>query len=194
MTDLVIQAAGGDAPEGAGLFLPPLYEIFWSALFLAIFFFIIWKYALPSMKKALNERSEGIEKKLEKAEADRAQAQELLAQYREQLAEAREEAARIRAEAQSERQSIVAEARDEAAEAAAAVTARTEAHLAAEADQIRNSLSRDVGRIAVDLAEKIVGESLTDERTNATVDRFIADLEAAADSTAEVQAGVEEGR
>jgi F-type H+-transporting ATPase subunit b len=192
MTDLVINAAGGEAPEGAGLFFPPLYEIFWSALFLAGFFLIIWKYALPAMKKALNERTEGIEKKLEKAEADRVEAQALLAQYREQLAEAREEAARIRAEAQSERASIVNEARTEAQEAAAVVTQRTEAQLVAEAEQIRTSLSRDVGRIAVELAEKVVGESLTDERTTATVDRFIADLEAAADSQAEV-AGAADG-
>lgn len=181
MTGLSIHAAGGEAPEGAGLFLPPLYEIVWSAIFFLIFFFIIWKYAMPAMKKALDERTEGIERKLEKAEADRIEAQALLERYREQLAEAREEAARIRAEAQSERQSIVAEARTEAQEAAAAISERTEAQLAAEAEQIRATLSRDVGRIAVELAEKIVGETLDPDRTAATVDRFIADLEYATD-------------
>lgn len=188
-------AAGGEAPEGAGLFFPPLYEIVWSAIFFGIFFFIIWRYALPAVKKALDERTEGIEKKLEKAEADRVEAQALLERYREQLAEAREEAARIRAEAQSERQSIVTEARTEAQEAAAAVSERAEAQLAAEAEQIRFGLSRDVGRIAVELAEKIVGESLDADRTAATVDRFIADLEAATVpvESAEVLASAEAG-
>jgi len=173
--------AAGEAPEGAGLFLPPLYEVIWSTIFFLIFFFIVWKYVLPAVKKALDERTEGIEKKLEKAESDRAEAQALLERYREQLADAREEAARIRAEAQSERQSIVAEARAEAQEAAAAISERTEAQLAAEAEQIRATLSRDVGRIAVELAEKIVGETLDADRTSATVDRFIAELESAAD-------------
>lgn len=181
MTARNFHAAGGEAPEGAGLFLPPLYEIVWSAIFFLIFFFIIWKYALPAVKKALDERTEGIEKKLEKAESDRAEAQALLERYREQLAEAREEAARIRAEAQSERQGIVTEARTEAQQAAAAVMERTETQLAAEAEQIRTGLSRDVGRIAVQLAEKIVGETLDANQTSATVDRFIAELEEAAD-------------
>lgn len=179
MADLTYLAAGGEAPEGAGLFLPPLYEIVWSAIFFAGFFLIVWKFALPAVKKALDERTEGIEKKLEKAESDRAEAQALLAQYREQLAEAREEAARIRAEAQSERQGIVAEARTEAQQAAAVVTERAEAQLAAEREQVGTALRRDVGKIAVELAEKIVGESLDAERTSATVDRFIAELEAA---------------
>jgi F-type H+-transporting ATPase subunit b len=180
MSELNYYAAGGEAPEGAGLFFPPLYEIVWSAIFFIGFFLIIWKFALPAMKKALAERTAGIEQKLEQAEIDRAEAQALLERYREQLAEAREEVARIRAEAQSERQSIVTEARTEAQEAAAAVTERAEAQLAAEAEQIRFALSRDVGRIAVELAEKIVGETLDPERTSATVDRFIAELESAA--------------
>jgi F-type H+-transporting ATPase subunit b len=44
---------------------------------------------------------------------------------------------------------------------------------------VRAALSRDVGRLATDLAERIIGESLDPQRTSATVDRFIADLEAA---------------
>ena len=43
------------------------------------------------------------------------------------------------------------------------------------------SLRRDVGTLAVTLAGKVVGESLEDDaRARATVDRFIADLEAEA--------------
>lgn len=179
----VIHASEEGAPEGVALFLPPVNEIVWSAIFFGVLFLMFWKLVLPSMKKALGERSEGIEAKLEKAETDRAEAQQLLEQYREQLAEARADAARIRTEAQAERQSIVAEARTEAERAAAAVNERAQAQLVAEAAQARLSLSRDVGRLASELAEKIVGESLDDSRVNATVDRFIADLEAAGSGT-----------
>lgn len=173
----VIRTSADEAPEGIELFLPPVNEIVWSAIFFGILFLMFWKLVLPNMKTMLAERSEGIEKKLEKAEADRAAAQALLEQYREQLAEARADAARIRAEAQTERQSIVAEARTEAQEAAAAVNERAHAQLTAEASQVRATLSRDVGRLASDLAEKIVGESLDRQRVSSTVDRFIADLE-----------------
>lgn len=174
-----IRASEEGAPEGIELFIPPVNEIVWSAIFFGVLFLIFWKLVLPGMKKALAERSDGIEKKLEQAEIDRNEAQALLEQYREQLAEARADAARIRADAQTERQSIVTEARTEAQEAATAVNERAQAQMVAEATQVRNALSRDVGRLAVELAEKIVGESLDQQRVNATVDRFIADLEAA---------------
>jgi len=174
-----ITVTAGQAPEGIELFIPPVYEIVWSAIYLLALFLLFWKLILPRMKTALRGRTEGIEKKLEQAESDRAEAQALLEQYREQLADARSEAAQIRTDAQSERSSIIAEARTEAEQAARGVTERAEAQMAAEAASVRAGLSRDVGRLATDLATKIVGENLDESRTSATVDRFIADLEAA---------------
>ncbi len=170
------------APEGIELFIPPLNEIVWSAIFFGIILFLFWKYVLPQLKTALDARTEGIEKKLEKAEADRAEAQRLLESYREQLAEAREEAAAIRAKAQSDRSAIVAEARSEAEAVARNINEQTEARLAADVQRVRSDLTREVGTLATTLAGKIVGEQLDDERANATVDRFLDDLEATAGS------------
>jgi F-type H+-transporting ATPase subunit b len=52
--------------------------------------------------------------------------------------------------------------------------------LAAERQTIVRDLRAEVGAIAVDLASKIVGESLADEaRRKGTVDRFLSDLESA---------------
>jgi len=145
----------------------------------AALFLIFWKYVLPAVKKVLDGRTEGIENKLEQAEKDRAEAQSLLEQYREQLAEARAEASRIRSDAQAERTSIVDEARTEAQQAASSITERAHVQLSAEAAQVRAALSQDVGRLATELAEKIVGESLDSDRVSGTVDRFIADLDEA---------------
>jgi F-type H+-transporting ATPase subunit b len=162
--------------------LPHPSELVVGLIAFGLLFWVLAKYVYPVFEKTYAERTEKIEGGIKHAEEAQAEASALRERYREQLASARDDAARIRSEAQAERQSIVAEARNEAQEAAAAVTRRGEAQLAAEADQVRASLSRDVGRVAVELAEKIVGESLDDERTTAIVDRFIADLEAGADS------------
>jgi F-type H+-transporting ATPase subunit b len=94
------------------------------------------------------------------------------------LASAREEAASIRTQAQADRAAIVEEARAEARAAAAAVTAQAEAQLAAERAQATSQLTRQVGEVAVALAGKVVGQSLTDDaRVKSTVDAFLADLE-----------------
>ena len=87
--------------------------------------------------------------------------------------------ARIRNDAQTERASIIEEARREAAVAAERVTASEREKLAAERSQIVASLREEVGKLAVDLAGKVVGESLTDEaRQRRTVERFLADVDA----------------
>lgn len=176
--DALVLAAEG-AKEAPNPLLPAPADLLWGSVCFVIFFLIFWKYVLPQLRKALDERTAGIELKLEKAEADRAEAQSLLEQYREQLADARQEAARIRAEAQSDRQAIVDEARGEAQAAATQVTERAQAQLASDRAQAKAELSREVGRIAVELAEKVVGAALADTAaTRATVDRFLDELDA----------------
>ena len=172
-------AVEGDV-EGSAVLTPAIYDIVWSAVAFAIVLWLFWRFVLPQMQKALDARAEGIENKLEQAERDRAEAAELLERYREQLAEARAEAARLRADGQAQRASIVAEARSEAEQAARSVTEQAQARIATEAATAKASLQQDVGALASDLAERIVGEALDPLRTSATIDRFIADLESAA--------------
>ncbi len=154
-------AVEGDV-EGSAVLTPAIYDIVWSAVAFAIILFLFWRFVLPQMQKALDARAEGIENKLEQAERDRA------------------EAARLRADGQAQRASIVAEARTEAEQAARSVTEQAQARIATEAATAKASLQQDVGALASDLAERIVGEALDPARTAATIDRFIADLESAA--------------
>jgi F-type H+-transporting ATPase subunit b len=174
----LLLAVAGDGEEAPSVLLPALYDLIWGGLCFLILFVLFWKFVLPQFQTALDQRTEGIEKKLEKAERDRAEAETLLAQYKQQLAEARQEASRIRTDAQSDRKAIVDEARTEAQVAATQVSERSRAQMQAELAQARSELSRDVGRIAVDLAGRIVGANLSEtDRTRETVERFITDLE-----------------
>ncbi|KWW99518.1 ATP synthase F0 sector subunit b [Carbonactinospora thermoautotrophica] len=178
-TDIALLAA----EENKNPLLPAAPDLVWGGICFVILLLLFWKYALPRLQQVLDERTANIEKKLEQAERERAEAQALLEQYREQLAEARQEAARIRAEAQSERQAIIEEARAEAQAAAQQVTERAHAQLQADAQQAKAELSREIGRIAVELAEKIVGQALSDgQATRATVEQFLAELESQAGS------------
>lgn len=172
-------AAEGEV-EGSAVLTPAIYDIVWSAVAFVIILALFWRFVLPQMQKALDARAEGIENKLDQAERDRAEAAALLEQYRAQLAEARAEAARLRADGQAQRASIVAEARTEAEHAARSVTEQAQARIATETATAKASLQQDVGALASELAERIVGEALDPQRTSATIDRFIADLEDAA--------------
>jgi F-type H+-transporting ATPase subunit b len=173
------------AEGGTNVLAVPLDELIIGLIAFLIVFAALSKLALPGIRKALEERTAAIEGGIARAEQREAEAQAMYDRYQAQLAEARTEAAQIRAQAQADKLAMIEEARTEAAEAAAAVTARADAAITAERASTVASLRREVGTLAVSLAGKVVGESLEDDaRARATVDRFIADLEAQATSGA----------
>lgn len=176
MTHAIVLAAGG---EEQNPLLPASYDILWGAVCFAILLLLFGKYVLPAFRQVVADREEKIEGGIERAKAMQAEAARTRDAYSEQLEQAHKEAAAIRTSAQSEGEQIVTAARVQAEQAAAAVSARADAQIVAERDAAVGSLQRDVGDLALQLASKIVGESLADDvRARATVDRFIAELEA----------------
>jgi len=84
----------------------------------------------------------------------------------------------------------VADGRAEGQAQRDAAVATGRAQLDADAQATRAALRTDVGALAVQLASKIVGESLEDEaRQRGTVDRFLAELEAKAEAQSTAKAG-----
>ena len=168
--------------ENVNILRVPLDELIIGSLAFLLVFAALAKVAFPRISKTLEERADAIEGGLRRAEDSQAQAAALLEQYRAQLDDARTEAAAIRAAAQAEKTAIIEQAKSEAAVAAAAVTERAQAQMAAEQAQAMTTLRRDVSDLAIRLASKVVGESLSDDaRARAAVDRFIADLEVQAE-------------
>lgn len=159
--------------------IPVWQEIVIGTIAFALLCFVLMKYVFPVMEKTFAARVDAIEGGLKRAETAQAEANELLEQYRAQLAEARTEGARIRDEARADaegiRQDVLAKAREESDR----IIAAGRDQLAAQRESIVRELRAEVGTLAVDLASKIIGESLADEaRSRGTVDRFISELSA----------------
>jgi F-type H+-transporting ATPase subunit b len=157
--------------------LPLWQEIVLGLIAFGILCFVLMKFVFPQMEKTFAARVDAIEGGIKRAETAQAEANELLEQYRAQLAEARTEAARIRDEARADaegiRQDVLATAREESDRI---ITAGRD-QLAQQRESIVRDLRAEVGSLAVDLAGRIVGESLADEaRSRGTVDRFISEL------------------
>ncbi len=119
-----------------------------------------------------------------------AEAKASLEQYRAQLAEARNEAAQIRDKARAEGQQILEELRTQAQEESARIVARGEEQLVTARQQVVNELRGQIGALAVDLAGRVVGESLADDaRRRGTVDRFLAELDSMATGSPDGRTG-----
>lgn len=177
----LLAAAEEGHAESPSVLAVPLDEFILGGLAFLIVFVLLWKVALPGIAKTLRERTDAIEGGIQRAAEAEAEAKALAAKYREQIDAAQEQAAAIRAKAEADGKVIVAEAKAAAEAERAAIAQRGVAQLEAERMQTIASLRQDVGGIAVDLAGRIVGESMSDDaRARAVVDRFIADLEATA--------------
>ena len=171
------------AAEAHNPLIPPLGEIIVGTITFAILFVVLVKFVVPRFEQVFRARREAIEGGIERAEAMQAEAKEALDQYRAQLAEARSEAAQIRDQARAEGQQILEELRAQAQEESARIIARGEEQLAGQRQQVVNELRGQIGALAVDLASRVVGESLADEaRRRGTVDRFLAELDGMAAS------------
>ena len=174
--------------------IPHTSELIVGIIAFALLYLFLRRSVFPIFERTFAERTAAIEGGIERAEAAQAEAQRALEQYRAQLADARGEASKIRTDAQAERKAIIDEARAEAQAAAEQVTERARAQIQTDLAQARSALSRDVGALAVDLAGRIVGENLSDtERTQATVERFVADLEnvSASDAASQPEPGAD---
>jgi F-type H+-transporting ATPase subunit b len=170
----------GNHVVAAGNFLVP--DATFIAEFIA-FLLILWvlgRYVLPPIQKAIRERQELIRKQVEDSEEARTKLAEAERAYQNALNEARTEAAQIRENARAEAQRTVEELRAQALEEQARIVARGDEQLASQRASIVRELRGEIGTLAVELSEKIVNQRLADEaQVSVTVDAFLAGLESA---------------
>lgn len=159
--------------------LPAVYDIIWSAVCFAVIVFVVVKVALPRLNTVLDARAEAIEGNIAKADEAQRKAEAALEEYTAQLASARREAGEIREAAREDGKKILTEARETASTEAARLTAAAHSQIEAERQGALVSLRSEVGTLALDLAGGVIGETLSDDqKAQAVVDRFLAELEA----------------
>ncbi|MFF0743963.1 F0F1 ATP synthase subunit B [Streptomyces sp. NPDC004111] len=171
------------AEEPQNPLIPHLDELVIGLIAFVIVFGFLAKKLLPNINKVLEERREAIEGGIEKADEARIEAESVLEQYKAQLAEARHEAARLRQEALEQGTALKEDLRAEGQRQRDEIIAAGHAQIEADRKQAALSLRQDVGKLATDLAGKLVGESLEDHaRQSRTIDRFLNELEEKAEA------------
>ena len=169
--------------------VPNLTELITGVIAFFIVFGLLAKLILPRAQKMLAERTDQIEGGLKRAEDAQTEAARVLDQYRAQLAEARHEAARLREEAREQGAQIKAELRQQGEVERQRLVESANAQIEADRQQALVGLRAEIGSLAVELASRVVGESLeTEARQRRIVDRFLEQLEEQSGSTAEAEA------
>lgn len=173
--------AAEEAEEGGSggldILLPPLNELIAGIIAFAIVFFFMWRFAVPGINRMLEQRQAAIAGQIEDAEKAKREAESLLADYRSQLNNAKAEGNRIVEEARQQGEQLKADIVAKAEADAEQIRAKAREEAAGEKARALAEAKSQVGDISVDLAGKIVGESLDEQAHRALIDRYLADLE-----------------
>jgi len=163
--------------SGKDLLYPKLSELILGAVAFFILFAFMYRWVMPRVNLMLEARRDKIQGDLEKAEEAKSEAGKLLADYREQLSGARDEANRVIEEARKTADSMRRDLEAKAEEESRAIVAKAQDEIRAERDRVFQELKAQVGELSLQLAGRMVGESLDRDRHLRLVDDYIRDLE-----------------
>lgn len=162
---------------GIGLLLPETSELFAGIVAFAVIFFFVWRWVVPAMSAALSRRQEAERSRLEAAEQARQEAEQSAARYQEQLAGAKDEAARIVEEARRAAEAVREETVHRAQREAEDIMSRARDEAAAESGRALEAARQEVANLSIDLAEKVVGQSLDRETQLGLIENYLEELE-----------------
>lgn len=159
------------------LLLPHWTELIAGIIAFTAVFVVVKFWVWPKMSETMDMRQQALQGEYAAAEKAKLEAESLLADYKKQLAESKSEGNRILEEARAAgdqlKSDIVAKAETDAEQ----IRTKAREEAAQEVSRALAEARGQVGEISVDLAGKIVGESLDADAHKALIDRYLADLE-----------------
>jgi F-type H+-transporting ATPase subunit b len=156
--------------------LPATNELIWGTLAFLVLVVLMTKKGYPAVKAAMDDRTEHIRSSIDEADRTRTEAQTVLVDYQRQVADAKGEAARIIEEARQTADSLKRDLTVRAEAEAAELRQRNAAQIAAERDRVMAELQGQVATLAIELAEKVVGGSLDQQRSMQLIEAYINDV------------------
>ena len=168
--------AAGEEPNPL---VPHLSEIILVLIIFGILYYLIWKYRRPSFRGDL--RSSGRTPSKGASPGPRPRRPRRPRRWRSTSTNSPTPAVRRRRSARTPAPRRSGSSRNCALKrrrSQTRIVARGEEQLQTQRGQVVRELRQEIGSLAVELSEKIVGERLADDaQVSATVDSFIADLE-----------------
>lgn len=183
----MITAASVLAAEENNPLVPHPFELVVGIFSFIVVMVVVGRILTPRLQKTLEERTQAIEGGLDRAEQAQKEAQQLLDKYKADQKAAAVEASNERRKAEEQGAQIIAQAKEQAQVEARRIVDNAKAQIEAERQQALQSLRAEIGAMSVELAGRVVGESLEDSaRQSRVVDRFLEELEGRAPTQEQV--------
>ncbi len=152
----------------------------WTAAFTLLntvaLFLVMKKFLFKPVMKMIEDRQQEVDTMYADAEQARENALAMETDYRQKLSEAEQTGERLVKEATARGQARQEEILRQANEEADAIRTKAEADIAREKKKALNDAKDELADLAVDIAGKVVGHSLTEADQSVLVEQFIAEL------------------
>ncbi|MDX1590569.1 MAG: F0F1 ATP synthase subunit B [Balneolaceae bacterium] len=148
----------------------------WVAISTLVFLFLMNKYLVPPIMKALNERETRIKESLESAEKALAKAEQVSKDNEKALREAELKAQKIRKQALEDAELMRSEKIEKAKEEAEKILSNARETIEQEKKRALVELRNEVAELAVKSAGMIIQSELDQAKNKKLVDSFINDL------------------
>jgi len=150
--------------------------IVWTIVTFVLLVIVLRAYAWKPLLAALQQREEHVRSSLERAEQAQAEAERILAENRKQLANAEAEASRLLAEGRSLGEKLKNELLEQANRQSRKMIDQAKLEIDREKDAALETLRGEVASLAIGAAEKILDETLDENRHRKIVDGYLRDL------------------
>ncbi len=143
-----------------------------------IIVFVLWRYVLPLITKMVKNRQDDVQRQVDEAEEATRKLQDAQSRFDNAVQQAEDEAARIRDDARADATRIREELIAQAEADVERMLQRGQEQLAAQRDQVVRGLRSELGGASMELAERVVRNTLTDDDARtASVDSFLSEIE-----------------
>ncbi len=142
------------------LLTPALGLIIWTLLAFLVVFFILKKYAWPSILGGLRKREQTIADSLATAEKIKSEMAQMKSENEAILAKAREERAQMLKEAREAKDKIIKEAKEQAKAEANKIISSAQEAIDAQKMAALTEVKNQVGKLVIDVTEKILRREL----------------------------------
>jgi len=144
----------------------------------AVLFFILWKFAWPMILTTVDKRADLIDKGVEYAQNAKEQLEAANADADKIVGNARKQEAEILRQAEILKNQIIDSARSEAKEEAMKEALAARQAIDQERKQAEKSIRNQIGQVALDIAEKVMKNSLSDQKAQtALVNNLLDEIE-----------------
>ena len=149
----------------------------WMSIAFLVVLFLLKKFAWGPILKAIKDREDHIEESLQMATSVKKEMQDLQSSNEKLLQDARNERDNMLKEARATKDEIIGEAKEAASEEASKLITSAREAIENEKMAAITTLKNEVGKLSLEIAEKIIRERLSDDaKQNELVTKLLSEV------------------